>query len=138
MFSVLFAFSALVVNLPICFVFSSRGCVQNTDCEFSQWSSWLPCTATCNGSGKQERKRKKVTALGCNGKCEGKLFEYKNCTRSCCPVNCTYTWGSWSSCQGSCGPNGTQTSLRNKTQNESCGGTCHAPPVRKRKCDTGT
>ena len=75
----------------------------------------------------------------CNGNDCPHLSEIRNCNRACCPVDCVYSWGSWSTCQGSCGPNGVQTSLLMISQQESCGNKCNTPSImtRKQNCDIG-
>ena len=82
----------------------------------------------------RERRRRVVTSATCGGSCGG-LVDSQRCKYVCCPVNCVYSWGAWSSCKG-CGRDGEQTSLRIISQNKRCGGRCNAKPSRKRTCDT--
>ena len=107
-------------------------------CEVSSWTAWSSCSASCGTSGRASRTRyvtRKQECIGSNG-CPG-LSENRDCNRVCCPDDCVYSWGVWSSCKGTCGPNGEQTSLRIISQNERCGGTCNVPLNRKQTCDTG-
>ena len=106
---------------------------KDVDCILSVWGEWLPCSASCGNKGTQTRLRSYIRWPKCNGKACGHNFEERSCNRVCCPVNCVYSWGAWSSCKG-CGSNGQQTSLPVLSQNAKCGGTCNAPSIRKRKC----
>ena len=123
------------LNVDGWFLSRRRTCTK-VDCRLTSWSSWSACSKSCGLFANRERKRSILSSATCGGRC-WKLIDSEICNDVCCPVNCAYTWGSWGMCQGSCGPNGEQTSLRIMSQNELCGGTCNAPPVRKRKCDTG-
>ena len=111
--------------------------LKSRNCKVSEWSSWSACTASCdtNTEGKQTKTRTKTQDKYCLGIACGKLFEERTCNRVCCPVNCVYSWGAWSSCKG-CGTNGQQTSLPVLSQNAKCGGTC-VKTDRKRTCDAG-
>ena len=110
-----------------------RSCTR-VNCRLTSWSSWSACSKTCGFNGMRERRRRVVTSATCGGSCGG-LVDSQRCKYVCCPVNCVYSWGAWSSCKG-CGRNGEQTSLRIISQNKRCGGRCNAKPSRKRTCDT--
>ena len=71
------------------------------DCTVSSWSSWSSCSRTC-GSGVKTRTRTITTYESCSGYCHYHFKETKKCISNCCPVDCLYSWGSWSSCLG-CG-----------------------------------
>ena len=102
-----------------------------------QWSCWSPCSHSCGFNGTRERSRQLLNNY-CTDEDRKKfmLEEIVSCKTVCCPVNCIYSWGAWSSCKG-CGSKGEQTSLRVISQNAKCGGTCNVPSSRKRTCDTG-
>ena len=70
-------------------------------CRVSSWSSWSSCSRTC-GSGVKTRTRTKTRSASCGGTCPYDFTDTKRCNSNCCPVNCVYSWGSWSSCSG-CG-----------------------------------
>ena len=110
-----------------------RSCTR-VNCRLTNWGSWSACSQTCGLFPSRERRRRVLTSAACGGSC-GSLVDSQPCNRVCCPVNCIYSWGAWSSCKG-CGSKGEQTSLRVISQYESCGGTC-VKPSRKRTCDTG-
>ena len=65
-------------------------------CRVSSWSSWSYCSRTC-GSGVKTRTRTKTRSASCGGTCPYDFTDTKRCNSNCCPVNCVYSWGSWSS-----------------------------------------
>eukprot|EP00928_Gymnodinium_smaydae_P045587 TRINITY_DN3036_c0_g4_i1.p1 TRINITY_DN3036_c0_g4~~TRINITY_DN3036_c0_g4_i1.p1 ORF type:complete len:1748 (-),score=359.16 TRINITY_DN3036_c0_g4_i1:118-5361(-) len=88
----------------------SQGCnigaCPSEDCQFSKWSLWSPCTATC-GVGQMERSRSVLGLRDDGGSgCEGLLSETRNCPNlSACPVtDCVWQeWHQWSGCTCTCG-----------------------------------
>ena len=132
--------SFLLLNLSFGDCWLLKGCDKKKDkrdCLVSEWGTWSSCSAKCGSmwEGTQIKRRIIIHDANC-GEC-GKLSEVRGCYRECCPEDCVYSWGAWSSCKGTCGLNGEQTSLRIISQNERCGGTCNVNPSRKRTCDTG-
>ena len=127
----LITFMTLVENVELWWA------CRDVDCEVSSWTAWSSCTASCGNTGRASRTRHVTRQQKCSGNDCPWLSENRDCNRVCCPVNCVYSWGVWSSCKGTCGPNGEQTSLRIISQKERCGGTCNVNPSRKRTCDTG-
>ena len=102
-------------------------------CSVSRWSGWSPCSRSCGG-GLTTRTRWKTRTESCGGGCAYHLRETRRCNTNCCPVNCVYSWSSWSKCSG-CGM-----SSHSRTpvirRSSSCGG--RACPVKQTKtCNTG-
>ncbi|XP_066935500.1 protocadherin Fat 4-like isoform X3 [Clytia hemisphaerica] len=108
------------------------------DCEVDSWTAWSGCSASCGDGGQQKRKRFVTQEKKCDdGKKCPELKETRPCNQKCCPVNCLYGgWGAWGSCRG-CGVNGIQTSSRNISKVQECGGYCNGPFTRTKLCDTG-
>ena len=105
-----------------------------TRCRVSSWTSWSPCTRSCGGQGTTTRKRRITKTQSCGGGCQRNLKQTKSCNRKCCPVNCVYTWSSWSKCVG-CGTS-TQSRSPNIKRQRSCRGRA-CPPKQTRSCNTG-
>jgi len=129
---------------PLCqsFVFAARACLTGcgladvcedepaVDCQYSDWSSWAACAATC-GSGQRSRERRVVQqAAGSGARCTGALNETGRCNNSACPgecspVDCAWRdWGDWGECD-SCG--GQTTRSRRVLEHASCGGAACQP-----------
>jgi len=75
---------------------------ESVDCEFSAWSEYSDCSATCNGVMDRSRRIKTNSDKG-GLPCEGNLKEVEACNVGLCdpgvPVACTFTdWGYWSAC----------------------------------------
>lgn len=104
-----------------------------SNCRVSSWSSWTPCTRPC-GTGTQARARTKIVPESCGGGCSYSFKETRTCNSNCCPVNCGYSWGSWSACKG-CGKS-THSRAPRIYVNPSCGGRS-CPGRQTRSCDTG-
>lgn len=124
-------------------------CTGDRDCEFSQWTAWGPCTASCNGVMKRTRKIVSEGAgdgIYCNGglsevkACSPALGEEypKGCPKSGSSVDCSFTkWGTWTNCSVPCG-HGQQVSERiidHAAQNGGKG--CNAPLKKTRPCSNG-
>ena len=59
--------------------------VGSADCEWSDWSPWFRCSATC-GNGIRKRYRGKInTAISGGLECEGSYEETENCIIQTCP-----------------------------------------------------
>ena len=103
------------------------------DCTVSSWSSWSSCSRTC-GSGVKTRTRTKTTDESCGGSCHYHYFqETKTCNSNCCPVDCLYSWGSWSSCLG-CGMSSHSRSPTIYRYSRCNGNSC--PSKQTRSCNT--
>ena len=106
---------------------------EDHDCTVSSWSSWSSCSRTC-GSGVKTRTRTKTTYESCGGSCYYYHFkERTTCNSNCCPVNCLYSWGSWSSCSG-CGMSSHSRSPTIHRYSRCNGKSC--PSKQTRSCNT--
>jgi len=73
------------------------------DCQWDEWSSWTPCSKSCEG-GVIQRFRD-VVEPGRDGgsSCVGDAEQEAPCEASSCPVDCVITdWSEWSACSTSC------------------------------------
>ena len=103
------------------------------NCRVSSWSYWSSCSRTC-GSGVKTRTRTKTTYASCGGSCYYYHFkETKTCNSNCCPVNCLYSWGSWSPCSG-CGMSSHSRSPTIHRYSRCNGNSC--PSKQTRSCNT--
>ncbi|XP_076080019.1 ectin-like [Mytilus galloprovincialis] len=83
------------------------------DGNWSGWSSWNICSATCDG-GIQDRTRKCDAPEPINGGlyCNGTMIESRPCNKINCEIDGQWgTWQEWEACNTTCG-NGTQQRLR--------------------------
>ncbi len=86
---------------------SSEPCNEDKTCpEWSPWTEWGQCTATCGG-GIEKRIRDCLLPRTRNGNgtnlhgCDGETWEMRPCNEQGCP---TWTeWTSWTECSRSCG-----------------------------------
>ena len=102
------------------------------DCRVSSWSYWGTCSRTC-GSGVKTRTRTKTAYESCGGSCYYHFTDKKTCNSNCCPVNCVYSWGSWSSCSG-CGMSSHSRSPTIHRYSRCNGNSC--PSKQTRSCNT--
>lgn len=110
------------------------------DCELHDWTSFGRCSRTCGtGSLSQQRNirtRSRCQGLPCPLMNSPQRYRTIPCNTQCCPVNCLWTWNSWSPCQG-CGVSH-QTRTTSITRNPSCGGTaCPSKKSETRISNTG-
>ncbi|VDI19141.1 Hypothetical predicted protein, partial [Mytilus galloprovincialis] len=83
------------------------------DGDWSEWSSWDTCSATCNG-GIQDRNRKCDAPLPSNGGryCNGSTIESRSCNNENCEIDGQWsTWQEWQPCNTTCG-NGSKHRIR--------------------------
>ncbi|CAG2194245.1 Hemicentin-1,Coadhesin,Adhesion G protein-coupled receptor B3,Thrombospondin-2,Thrombospondin-1,Mucin-like protein [Mytilus edulis] len=83
------------------------------DGDWSEWSSWDTCSATCNG-GIQDRKRKCDAPLPSNGGryCNGFTIESRSCNNENCKIDGQWgAWQEWQPCNTTCG-NGSKHRIR--------------------------
>ena len=106
-----------------------------TDCKLSQWSAWAACSRTCKG-GTTTRIRKIVYHESCGGSCPSHpLNETRSCNiQQCCPVDCAYSWSTWSACTG-CGISTKSRTPFIKVRNSCNGKAC--PGKETQSCKTG-
>ncbi|CAE7454331.1 Sspo [Symbiodinium sp. CCMP2456] len=104
------------------------------DCEWSDWTAWTNCSATCGG-GMQERGRGIAVEVEGYGKnCTGDAEEKQKCNTQDCPVDCeTSDWSSWSSCEPFC--KGMQNQTRTITLEAANGGMPCGPLFHSRACN---
>eukprot|EP01012_Entosiphon_sulcatum_P049575 TRINITY_DN6820_c0_g1_i6.p1 TRINITY_DN6820_c0_g1~~TRINITY_DN6820_c0_g1_i6.p1 ORF type:complete len:7637 (+),score=112.47 TRINITY_DN6820_c0_g1_i6:5459-28369(+) len=82
----------------------------DTTCVVSPWSTWSPCSSSCDG-GTTSRTRQVVTSPTGLQTCPA-LREERTCNETPCPVDCVLSsWSDWTSCSLPCGK-GTQTRSR--------------------------
>lgn len=107
------------------------------NCEVSYWSSWGACDRSCGG-GRQYRSRSVQRREECGGSgCPSDLRQSQTCNTQCCPVDCQYSYGAWSTCSG-CGKTGQQTRSLIISKHSSCNGkACPSVNTEQRTCDTG-
>ncbi|CAC5422933.1 HMCN [Mytilus coruscus] len=89
------------------------------DGDWSEWSSWDTCSATCNG-GIQDRNRICDAPLPSNGGryCNGTTIESRICNNENCEIDGQWsTWQEWQPCNTTCG-NGSKHRIRE----------CDSPP----------
>ena len=117
-----------------------RSCSPRQDCALYDWTAFGSCSKTC-GTGYLTQRRNIRTYPRCHGRpCPFSMSPQRyrtiSCNTRCCPVNCLWTWNSWSPCQG-CGVSH-QTRTTSITRNPSCGGTaCPSKKSETRSCNTG-
>ncbi|CAC5422953.1 Neurotrypsin,Scavenger receptor cysteine-rich type 1 protein M130,Deleted in malignant brain tumors 1 protein,Thrombospondin-1,Mucin-like protein,Adhesion G protein-coupled receptor B1,Scavenger receptor cysteine-rich type 1 protein M160,Hemicentin-1,Thrombospondin-2 [Mytilus coruscus] len=86
----------------------SRTCIGSScpvDGEWSEWTSWNLCSATCNG-GIQDRTRKCNAPTPSNGGlyCNGTTIESRPCNNIFCEIHGQWgQWQEWDSCNTTCG-----------------------------------
>ena len=104
------------------------------NCVLSSWGSWSRCSATCGSSGRKTRTRRVLRYAYCGGSCYS-TSQSTSCPGNCCPIACSYSWGSWSSCSATC-----QYGTRNRSPRiygrPSCGGTS-CPSTQTQRCGNG-
>ena len=106
------------------------------NCVMSSWSGWSWCSATCGYSGWKSRSRRVLSYPSCGGAGCGSTRQSTRCPGTCCPISCSYSWMSWSSCSATC-MYGTQKRYSRVWRNPVCGGaTCPASPQTQR-CGNG-
>jgi len=105
------------------------------DCQWSDWTPWNGCTATC-GEGTQDRTREEaITPESGGAPCEGSNREWKACDLEICPLDCQWgDWSEWGNCSRTC-DSGAQ--LRNRSivsPKQGEGGDCDGHFEENRPC----
>merc|ERR1711935_388692 len=115
-------------------------------CEYSPWSCWSDCSATCGG-GKTSRERDCDCPEGtprelCDnaGQCEGEPMEEDDCNTDVeCPPECEWSpdWEPWLPCSATCG--GGLQNRRKKCEcknSDKCDGCEGSPPLESEECNS--
>jgi surface protein len=102
-------------------------------CEYT-WSTWSPCDEDCGG-GIQTRNINIIKNPKNGGEACPPSTEEQSCNTSPCPIDCDYTWSTWSPCDEDCG-GGIQTRNINITKNSEYGGSACPPPTEEQSCNT--
>jgi len=105
------------------------------DCEFSDWSTWSPCTKSCGG-GFTSRSRSELASARAGGRtCGGSNNEEAVCQAVVCPVDCMWSeWTSWSNCSKSCGSGHRQQSREIIQHAQNAGVDCEGSAQRAESC----
>jgi hypothetical protein len=105
------------------------------DCKIGAWPlNWSECSAQC-GEGTQTRKRTNVAPKFGGKKCPS-WTQTQRCNNGECPVGCeTSEWGTWTSCDRSCGK-GETVRHRTITKEARHGGVVCPDLTEKENCET--
>ncbi|PAV62373.1 hypothetical protein WR25_23881 [Diploscapter pachys] len=105
--------------------------------QWSAWSLWSSCTATCGGG-----YRKRSRACSVYGRCEGQTEETEPCGHENCPLVPNHgsgwaEWTEWNHCSTTCG-RGSQARYRKCiTSDGRLSFTCPEKNIEVRMCDAG-
>ncbi|KAJ1609108.1 CpTSP8 [Cryptosporidium canis] len=81
---------------------TTRFAISTVDCEYSPWSSWLPCTSTCNG-GTTYRWRYPLNEVMAGGLECTLTSQTSSCNSDVECLTCGFTdWSNWTPCSASC------------------------------------
>lgn len=128
------ALSVMICLSKACGGGGGSGC-SAVDCSVSDWGSWSSCSETCGYGGIRTRSRTVRIKESCKGKPCPDLTETSPCPNTCCPLDCQFSWGTWSPCIVTCG-NGTQIRHAILKALPKCGGK-DCPTVETMKCGDG-
>ena len=107
------------------------------DCTYNNWGRWSSCTAQCGYVGIKTRTRTIRSYASCGGRCSNILRSQTSCPNTCCPIDCRYSWLSWSACDVTCGY-GTRSRTMRIISSEKCGGRrCPTTRTQTSKCGNG-
>ena len=71
------------------------------DCAVSEWNSWSPCSATCDGGERSRTKSIRIPQQGTGQACPS-TEAFQGCGFSICPVDCIVgSWQTWGLCDAS-------------------------------------
>jgi hypothetical protein len=105
------------------------------DCRVTPFTNWGPCDRTCGG-GWRKRARTIVIAVSDGGKGCPELEQTERCGTLSCPLDCIQSqWGTWSTCDNSCG-GGYQNRERSTTRKNAFGGKACLHGSQYRTCNT--
>lgn len=106
------------------------------DCNFT-WTSWSVCSAPCGGGNSTRVADIRVPVANNGQSCPTPPYEVTTCNTASCsnPINCTYTWSTWSQCTAQCN-GGTRSRVPIITTPASNGG-ASCPQPESEDCNTG-
>ncbi|GFS14063.1 hemicentin-1 [Elysia marginata] len=90
--------------------------------EWTNWGPWGACDVTCGREGRRRRERRCVrpTSREASNRCEGQATQVGRCPEMApCEIIEWSSWGSWSSCDVTCGRNGRRKRERQCVSNPS-------------------
>ena len=76
---------------------------------WTEWAEWTPCTKTCGGGQKTQRRECVLPKVGDQLGCEGDPIREMECSTEVCPV--WTEWTDWTECSATCG-GGSRTKVR--------------------------
>lgn len=105
------------------------------DCNWTEWTAWSDCNATCGISSRQRFRGIDRPRIGLGANCSGEAEQSLECDLQACAVDCEMTdWTPWSECVPIC--NGSQARSRNITVQPNIFGKNCSELYQKENCST--
>lgn len=109
---------------------------RRVDCTYKTWTPWTPCSLTCAGGIKQQKRGRHGPYHFGKGCYWDYTLKQEACNSAPCPVNCAMTpWGGWGACSVTCGF-GTKTRSREKDGPFHGGAACTESTSSSAACNT--